>query len=106
MATAEMAFLSFSGGTESWALRTKRSVRRARNLRFRDAVTIDRIEAKHLKEIARREGINDSYVSRMVNLTTLAPDIVVAILDETLPTEVTLFNLAAGTPLLWEEGGI
>jgi hypothetical protein len=39
----------------------------------------------------------------MVNLTTLAPDIVAAILDETLPPEVTLFELAAGTPLLWEE---
>jgi len=39
----------------------------------------------------------------MVNLTTLAPDIVAAILDETLPVEVTLFELAAGTPLLWEE---
>jgi hypothetical protein len=38
----------------------------------------------------------------MVNLTTLAPDIVAAILDETLPPEVTLFDLAAGTPLLWE----
>jgi hypothetical protein len=39
----------------------------------------------------------------MVNLTTLAPDIVAAIPDETLPPEVTLFELAAGTPLLWEE---
>jgi hypothetical protein len=39
----------------------------------------------------------------MVNLTTLAPDIVAAILDETLPPEVTLFELAAGTPLLWGE---
>jgi hypothetical protein len=38
----------------------------------------------------------------MVNLTTLAPDIVTAILDETLPPEVTLFELAAGTPALWE----
>jgi hypothetical protein len=38
-----------------------------------------------------------------VNLTTLAPDIVAAILDETLPPEVTLFELAAGTPLLWEQ---
>jgi hypothetical protein len=56
-----------------------------------------------MKEIARREGGNDSYVSRMVNLTTLAPDIVAAILDETLPPEVPLFELAAGTPLLWEE---
>jgi hypothetical protein len=25
------------------------------------------------------------------------------ILDETLPPEVTLFDLASGTPLLWEE---
>ena len=42
-------------------------------------------------------------MSRMVNLTTLAPNIVAAILDETLPPEVTLFHLAAGTPLLWGE---
>ena len=39
----------------------------------------------------------------MVNLTTLAPDIVAAILDETLPAEVTLIELAAGTPVLWDE---
>jgi hypothetical protein len=39
----------------------------------------------------------------MVNLTTLAPDIVAAILDETLPSEVTLFDLASRTPLLWDE---
>ena len=58
-------------------------------------------EVSSMKEIARREGVDDSYVSRMVNLTTLAPDIVAAILDETLPSEVTLFELAAGTPLLW-----
>jgi len=60
-------------------------------------------EAASMKEIARREGVGDSYVSRMVNLTTLAPDIVAAILDETLPPEVTLFGLAAGTALVWEE---
>ena len=39
-------------------------------------------EAKSLKEIATREGIDNSYVSRIVNLTTLAPDIVAAILDD------------------------
>jgi hypothetical protein len=39
----------------------------------------------------------------MVNLTTLAPDIVAAILDETLPEDVTLFDVAAGTPLVWGE---
>ena len=58
------------------------------------------IEAQRLAE---REGKDRAYVSRMVNLTTLAPDIVAAILDETLPSEVTLFDLASGTPLLWGE---
>ena len=56
-----------------------------------------------MKEIARRERVDDSYVSRMVNLTTLAPDIVAAILDETLPEEVTLFEYSAGTPMVWED---
>ena len=37
---------------------------------------------KSLRELARREGVYSSYVSRMVNMTTLAPDIVAAILDE------------------------
>jgi len=57
-------------------------------------------EVKSMKAIAIREGNDDSYLSRMVNLTMLAPDIIAAILDETLPPEVTLFELAAGTPLL------
>jgi len=38
----------------------------------------------------------------MVNLTTLVPDIVAAILEEVLSPEVTLFDLA-GAQLLWEE---
>jgi hypothetical protein len=59
--------------------------------------------AKSMKEIARRGRVDDSYVSRMAGLTMLAPDIVAAILDETLPPEVTLFELAAGTPVLWEK---
>jgi len=66
-------------------------------------VMLESGEVTSMKDLARREGVDDSYVSRMVNLTTLAPDIVAAILDETLPEEVTLFELAAGTPLLWEE---
>lgn len=60
-------------------------------------------EAKSLKEIAAREGIDNSYVSWMVNLTTLAPDIVAAILDRSLLPEIAMFDLASGTPLLWDE---
>ena len=60
-------------------------------------------EARSLKEIATREGVDNSYVSRMVNLTTLAPDIVAAILDDAMPNHVTLFDLAVDPPALWEE---
>ena len=60
-------------------------------------------EGQSLKEIAERENIDNSYVSRMVNLTTLAPDIVAAILDDALPNHVTLFDLAVDPPALWDE---
>lgn len=60
-------------------------------------------EATSLKEIAAREEIDNSYVSWMVNLTTLAPDIVAAILDDALPNHVTLFDLAVDPPALWDD---
>lgn len=56
-----------------------------------------------LRDLAAREGIDNSYVSRLVNLTTLAPDIVAAILDEALPNYITLFDLAVDPPALWAE---
>lgn len=37
------------------------------------------------------------------DLTTLAPDIVAAILDDALPNHVTLFDLAVDPPALWDE---
>ncbi len=55
------------------------------------------------KEIAIREGIDNSYVSRMANLTTLAPDIVAAILNNAMPNHVTLFDLAVDPPALRDE---
>ena len=60
-------------------------------------------EVKSLKEIAALEGVDSSYVSRMVNLTTLAPDIVAAILADNLPDHITLFELAVNPPTLWDE---
>jgi hypothetical protein len=38
----------------------------------------------------------------MVNLTTLAPDHVTAILDDQLPDHLTLFDLAVDPSVLWE----
>jgi hypothetical protein len=60
-------------------------------------------EAESLKEIAAREGVNPSYVGRMLNLTTLAPDLVATILDDTWPAHVTLLDVAIYPPVLWEE---
>jgi hypothetical protein len=60
-------------------------------------------KVKNLTEIAALEGVDNSYVSRMVNLTSLAPDIVEAILADTLPDHLTLFDIAVDPPALWEE---
>ena len=58
-------------------------------------------EVRSLKQIAEKEGVDNSYVSRMVNLTNLAPDIVEAILDDQIPDHVTLFDLAVNPMKLW-----
>jgi len=68
--------------------------------------TIESGEVKSLREIARKDGVNSSYVSRMVNLTALAPDIVAAILDEALPPDLTLFELAVDPPTRIRSEGI
>ena len=60
-------------------------------------------EVKSLREISARDGVDNSYVSRMVNLTTLAPDIVDAILQNALQDHLTLFDLAVDPPAFWEE---
>ena len=58
-------------------------------------------EVNTLRELAAREDVDNSYVSWKVNLITLAPDIVVAILDDTLPGNITLLELAADPLALW-----
>ncbi|KFX30508.1 LacI family transcriptional regulator [Ralstonia solanacearum] len=59
-------------------------------------------QVRNIAEVASQEKVDRSYVSRMINLTTLAPDIQAAILNETLPEEVALFDLAVDTPQCWE----
>jgi hypothetical protein len=45
---------------------------------------------KNLTEIGTLAGFDNSYVSRMVNLTTL-------------PDHLTLFDIAVDPPALWEQ---
>ena len=58
-------------------------------------------EVKTMRELATCEGVDNSYVSRMINLTTLSPYIVAAILDDRIPDNITLLELAADPPALW-----
>ena len=56
-----------------------------------------------IAELAEREGIAPSYMTRVLRLTLLAPDIVEAILDGTQGSKVTLAKLMEPPPLGWDE---
>ena len=55
-----------------------------------------------VQELAAAEKINSSYVSRVLRLTLLAPDIVEAILDGRQPEGMTLPALMEGVVVEWE----
>jgi hypothetical protein len=53
-------------------------------------------------EVARAEEINDSYVSRLLRLTLLAPEIVEVILDGRQAPELSIEALLKPLPVEWE----
>jgi hypothetical protein len=55
-----------------------------------------------INELAAAEEINSSYVSRLLRLTLLSPDIVEAILDGRQPEPMTLPALMDPFPVEWE----
>ena len=54
-------------------------------------------------ELAAAEKINSSYISRLLRLTLLAPDIVEVILDGRQPDGMTLPGLMEPFPTIWRE---
>lgn len=56
-----------------------------------------------IKEIGEIGDVDPSYVSRMINLTTLEPWVIEAILGDKMPDAVTLFELAVDPDPLWVE---
>ena len=54
-----------------------------------------------IAELAEREGIAPTYMTRVLRLTLLAPDIVEAILDGKQNPDMTLARLLAPFPLDW-----
>ena len=55
-----------------------------------------------IEELARRERVNRGYLSRVLRLTLLAPDVVEAILDGRQPDGTRLEDLLDGFPMEWE----
>ena len=55
-----------------------------------------------IEELAKRERVNRGYMSRVLRLTLLAPEIVEAILDGRQPEGMRLEICRRGFPLEWE----
>jgi hypothetical protein len=55
----------------------------------------------NVEDIASAENINASYISRVLRLTLLAPDIVEAIMDGRQGSEITLAALMKPFPVEW-----
>ena len=64
---------------------------------------MDSGQVKSLEALAKREGVDRSYVGRILRLACLAQDIVEAILDGTKPSGLSLRKLSKNVPLIWEE---
>ncbi|ABK45271.1 conserved hypothetical protein [Magnetococcus marinus MC-1] len=56
-----------------------------------------------IKELAEKEGVDSSLLSRTLRLNALAPDIVNAIMTGTAPNQVSLESLRQTIPHAWEE---
>lgn len=64
---------------------------------------IERGEYAGMDDLARELGVNRSYVGRMLRLTSLAPDIVQAIVEGREPDGMSLEQLRKDLPMRWEE---
>ena len=68
---------------------------------FRWKRVLESGEFATIGELAEREGIAPSYMTRVLRLTLLAPDLVEAILDGKQGPQVTLARVLKAFPALW-----
>jgi hypothetical protein len=83
--------------------RTDNTLVKALARAFRWKRMLESGEFATLNELAEREGIAPSYMTRVLRLTLLAPEIVEAILEGKQGPEMTLGRLLKGFPVEWEE---
>jgi hypothetical protein len=60
-------------------------------------------QVKSISELARNLEVDSSYVTRILKLTTLAPDIVEAIINGEEPDGLSLARLIKSFPEEWSE---
>ena len=60
-------------------------------------------EFEDLEDIAKASGVDRSYVGRMLQLTSLAPDIVESILAGQAFADISLQKCRKGIPALWDD---
>ena len=83
--------------------RTDNTLVKALARAFRWKRMLESAEFATIAELAEREGIAPSYMTRVLRLTLLAPDIVEAILDGKQGAEVTLAQILEPFPLAWQQ---
>ena len=81
--------------------RTDNTLVKALARAFRWKRMLESGEFTTIAELAEREGIAPSYMTRVLRLTLLAPDIVEAILDGKQGPEVTLVRVLEPFPVEW-----
>jgi hypothetical protein len=92
-------------GTVPWspAPRVDHSLLRAVVRAHRWREMIETGEYASAAELAKAEKVNDSYVSRILRLTLLAPDIVDAIVDGRQPSTIQVDELMKPLPADWKQ---
>ena len=64
---------------------------------------IERGQARSITDLAEQEGVTHAYVSRLLPLTCLAPDIIETILDGRQPKGLRLADMLGNGSVGWEE---
>jgi len=83
--------------------RTDNTLVKALARAFRWKRMLESGEFATIAELAERDGIAPSYMTRVLRLTLLSPDIVEAILDGKQGPEVTLARVLEPFPAAWNE---
>ncbi|MBF0583622.1 MAG: hypothetical protein HQL80_05220 [Magnetococcales bacterium] len=63
-------------------------------------------EAGTIRDLAAKEGVESSYLARILRLNILSPAIVERVLTGNYPDSISLERLRTGIPLDWEEQGV